>query len=125
MAARKKNGTPGDTGGADSPAAPEAAAGPGDDTGSNPADAPTTAAPGDDPAVTPPASEDPDGDNPAPAVDDPAEAPQDDKPDEPVAPPAPEPDAEICPACFPHGWRPTATAVGCEHGNYQRTSTDS
>ncbi|MER8030738.1 hypothetical protein ABTZ78_17465 [Streptomyces bauhiniae] len=54
-------------------------------------------------------------------------APDDDQ--EPVQPPA-QPDrtakagARPCRTCFSAGWPDGATAVGCEHGNWQRTPAD-
>lgn len=29
-------------------------------------------------------------------------------------------DGEICSACWPKGWNPSATNASCEHGDYKR-----
>ncbi|MFJ8606368.1 hypothetical protein ACIRH0_04140 [Streptomyces sp. NPDC093675] len=47
----------------------------------------------------------------------------------PDEPPAADPEQadpqspadDPCRACFPNGWQDSVTAVGCEHGNWQRT----
>jgi hypothetical protein len=55
----------------------------------------------------------------------PAQGPDPDEPSEPLAPAmkaAPKAKAEQppCPECMPEGWPETATAMGCEHGNWER-----
>ncbi|MFE7930746.1 hypothetical protein ACFU6S_18785 [Streptomyces sp. NPDC057456] len=58
---------------------------------------------------------------PAPPEDTtPGADPDGDGPDEPDDPDAQTP----CPECFPQGWKPGATACGCEHGSWRRTASD-
>ncbi|MEW2164421.1 hypothetical protein AB0912_15715 [Streptomyces sp. NPDC007084] len=120
MAARKSPARKADDG-------TTAEAGPGDIvTGTSPVEGPHSSDPFQEPTSDAPNS---DGDqvhspNVAAAPDPEASTPPGDDPDEDDTP-DPESSAKICTRCFPGGWQPTVTAVGCEHGNYQRTADHS
>ncbi|KIF67626.1 hypothetical protein HY68_01650 [Streptomyces sp. AcH 505] len=84
----------------------------------------TPAAPADEgAAATDPGASTPDADagsTPSPTDPDDA-APDPSATPEPSTPDDSDSDEPPCAEHFPQGWPATATAVGCEHGNWART----